>query len=183
VVKEHEIMEATLPEARSTSVPWWIVLLQGIAAVILGLLLLLEPGATIVSIVHVVGIYWLVSGVMSIVSIFVDSEMWGWKLLSGVVGILAGLFIVQHPLWSAVLIPTTLVIVIAVQGLIIGCVHLFMAFKHRSWGLGILGVLNVVLGLVLLGSPMGGVLALASVYGVLAIIGGAASIYTAFRAR
>jgi uncharacterized membrane protein HdeD (DUF308 family) len=43
--------------------------------------------------------------------------------------------------------------------------------------------LNVVLGLVLLGSPIGGVLALAALYGVLAIIGGAASIYAAFRMR
>jgi uncharacterized membrane protein HdeD (DUF308 family) len=133
-MKECDIMEATFPATRSASVPWWVVLLQGIAAVILGLLLLAEPGATVVSIVSVVGLYWLVGGILSIVSIFVDSEMWGWKLLSGLVGILAGLFIVQHPLWSALLIPTTLVIVIAVQGLIVGCVHVFMAFKHQSWG-------------------------------------------------
>jgi uncharacterized membrane protein HdeD (DUF308 family) len=178
-------MQATLPApaARIASIPWWVILLQGIAAVIVGLLLLTEPGATIVSIVQVVGIYWLVGGILSIVSIFVDSQLWGWKLLSGLVGVLAGLFIVQHPIWSAVFVPTTLVIVIAVQGLVTGGVHLFLAFKHRSLGLGALGGLNILLGLILLGSPMSGVLALASVYGVLSIIGGGISIYTAFRAR
>ena len=176
-------MYAAVPVPRSSTIPWWVILLQGIAALILGLLLLTEPGATTVAIVQVLGMYWLITGIFSVVSLFVDHDLWGWKLLSGIIGVLAGLFVLQHPLWSALLIPTTLVIVLGVQGLIIGAIHLFMAVKLSSWGLGILGALNLVLGLVLLGSPISAALALPFVYGVFAIGGGIASIFMAFRDR
>ena len=176
-------MYAAAPVPRNATIPWWAVLLQGIAAVILGLLLLTEPGATTVAIVQVLGIYWLVGGIFSVVSLFVDHELWGWKLISGIVGVLAGLFVIQHPLWSTVLIPTTLVFVLGVQGVIIGAIHVFVAVMLRNWGLGILGALNVVLGLVLLGSPISAAMALPFVYGAFALAGGAATIVMAFRGR
>ena len=40
------------------NIPWWVVLLQGIAAVILGLFLLAKPGMTMVVVVQLIGIYW-----------------------------------------------------------------------------------------------------------------------------
>src|SRR5262245_13303243 len=100
-------METTAPVPRATSSPWWLLLLQGIAAVILGLRLCAAPGATLVVLVQVLGMYWLVNGIFVLVSIFVDSSNWGLKLIGGIIGVLAGLAILQHPLWSAVMVPTT----------------------------------------------------------------------------
>jgi uncharacterized membrane protein HdeD (DUF308 family) len=79
-------------------VPWWLVLLEGIAAIILGLLLLTAPQATLLVLVQLLGIYWLVKGIFQIISIFIDSSRWGWKLFAGILGIVAGIIILGHPL-------------------------------------------------------------------------------------
>jgi len=163
--------------------PWWAVLVQGIFAIIIGILLLTYPGATTLVIVQFIGIYWLVSGIFSLVGIFMDRSMWGWKLFAGVIGILAGLAIMRHPLWSTFLLPTVLVIFLGIDGLIIGAVGIFAAFKGGGWAAGILGALSMLFGLILLFSPFIAALALPWIYGILGIVGGVAAIFAAFRQR
>ena len=69
---------------------WWLFLLQGIAGILLGLMLLTYPGATVVVLVTFLGFYWLFTGVMALVRVFVDRSVpWIWSLLIGIVGILA----------------------------------------------------------------------------------------------
>src|SRR6266481_525154 len=81
---------------------WWVFLLQGIAGIILGLMLITEPGATMVALTTVLGFYWLITGVLALVQVFVDrATPWVWSLLAGLVGILAGLFVLRHPLVAA----------------------------------------------------------------------------------
>ena len=163
--------------------PWWLVLLQGIVAVIVGLFLLTAPGATMVFLVLLMGYYWLISGIFSIVSIFIDKTQWGWKLFIGILGIIAGIIVIQHPLWSTLLVPTVAVIVIGIQGIIVGIVGLIMAFQGGGWGPGILGVLSILFGLVLLFNPVVGAVALPIVLGVFGVVGGVLAIIQAFRQR
>lgn len=158
-------------------------MLQGIAALILGFLLLLRPGMTTVLLVQFLGIYWFVSGIFGIISIFIDSEMWGWKLFAGILGIIAGIIIIQHPLWSPVIVGTTLAIILGIEGTIIGIINLVQAFKGAGWGIGILGVLSVIFGLILIFKPFAAALALPLVVGIFSIIGGIAAIVLAFRLR
>ena len=75
--------------AEEVGVPWWLVLIEGIALIILGLLLLANPAKTSVILVQVVGLYWFVAGIFKIISIFMDSSLWGWKLVAGILGIIA----------------------------------------------------------------------------------------------
>lgn len=173
----------TAIETESAVVPWWAVLLQGIAAIILGALLVSSPGMTTLILIQFLGIYWMVSGIFSIVGIFVNKEMWGWKLFSGILGIIAGIVILQHPLWSTIMIPTVLVIMLGVQGFIIGSISIFQAFKGGGWGVGILGALSMLFGLLLLFNPFLGALALPWLYGVFSIIGGIVATIYAFRLR
>jgi len=133
--------------------------------------------------VQFIGIYWLVSGIFSLVGIFMDRSMWGWKLFAGIIGILAGLTIMRHPLWSTFMLPTVLVIFLGIDGLIIGAVGIFAAFKGGGWAAGILGALSILFGLILLFSPLVAAFALPWVYGVLGIAGGIAAIFAAFRQR
>ena len=42
---------------------WWLFLLQGIAGVLLGLMLITAPGETLVALVTFLGFYWLITGV------------------------------------------------------------------------------------------------------------------------
>jgi len=163
--------------------PWWVVLVQGIFSIIIGLLLLSYPGASTLVIVQFIGMYWLISGIFSIIKMFIDPSLWGLKLFAGLIGILAGVSIVQHPLWSSIMLPTFLVIFLGIDGLIIGVVGLIEAFKGGGWATGILGGLSVLFGLLLLGSPLLAALTLPWIYGVLGLVGGISAIFVAFQQR
>ena len=107
-------------------------------SVIIGLFLLTAPGITLLFLVQVAGFFWLIGGVLRTVSIFVDSSLWGWKLLGGIIGILAGIVVLQHPLWSTLLVPAVYVIILGIQGLIVGGTILVMAFRGGGCGAGTL---------------------------------------------
>ena len=169
--------------APEKDVPWWLVLLEGIFAIIIGIMLLSKPGMTTTVLVQVLGIYWFIAGILSIVGIFVDHTAWGWKLFVGILGIIAGLLIIRHPLWSAVLVPTTLIIVLGIEGLIIGGINIVRAFRGAGWGVGILGALSIIFGIVLLANPVLGAAALPWVLGIFGIVGGIVAIIAAFRMR
>jgi uncharacterized membrane protein HdeD (DUF308 family) len=163
---------------------WWVFLLQGLAGIVLGLMLLSEPGATMVALTTFLGFYWLIIGVLALVRVFVDrSTPWIWSLLSGIVGILAGLFVLRHPLIAALTVPTILVIILGVQGLVMGVIEIIAGFKGGGVGSFILGAISVLIGLLLLGSPVAAAFAVPLVFGVLLLIQGVASIVLAFRVR
>jgi uncharacterized membrane protein HdeD (DUF308 family) len=152
--------------------PWWVTLAAGIAMIFVGLLLLAAPGATSAVLIQLLGWYWLVDGIIRLVSIFVDRSGWGWKLAMGILGIILGIAVIQHPLWSTVLIPTTLIFMVGFLGIAIGILQIIAAFRGAGWGAGILGVVSVMLGLILIVNPLPGVVALPFVLGFLALAGG-----------
>ena len=174
---------AQVSRGDSQGVPWWLVLLEGIALIILGALLLLKPGMTTIVFVQFLGIYWLVAGIFKIISIFLDRSMWGWKLFAGILGIIAGIIVLQHPVWSPFVVGATLIIILGIQGLIYGAIGLFQAFKGAGWGVGILGAVSILFGIYLLANLQAATLVLPWVVGVLAIVGGIAAIVVAFRIR
>jgi uncharacterized membrane protein HdeD (DUF308 family) len=163
---------------------WWLFLLQGVAGIILGLMFITDPGATTIVTVTFLGFYWLIMGVLALVRMFVDRSLpWIWSLLTGIVGILAGVFVLRHPLLAAIAVPTTIVIVLGIQGLIMGVLEIVGAFKGGGIGGFILGVIYALVGLLLLGSPLSAALAVPLVFGILLLVQGAASIVLAFRAK
>ena len=172
---------ALLPQKSSI---WWLFLLQGFAGIILGLMLVTQPGATIVALTTFLGFYWLITGLLGLVQVFVDrSTPWIWSLLSGLVGVLAGLFVLRHPLVAALTVPTVIVIILGIQGLAMGVLQIIGGFKGGGIGPFILGGINVLVGILLLGSPIAAALAVPIVFGVLLLIQGAGLIILAFRAR
>jgi uncharacterized membrane protein HdeD (DUF308 family) len=183
LLEEKNQMTAVAQTAENKYYPWWLVLLQGIAAIVIGLLLIAQPYGTLAFLVLFLGIYWFISGIFSIISIFLDHTMWGWKLFTGILGIIAGLIVMQHPLWSSILVPATLVIILGIEGIIIGCVNLFAAFKGSGWGVGILGVLSIIFGILLLLNPLVATLVVPFVLGGLGVVGGVIAIYMAFRLK
>jgi uncharacterized membrane protein HdeD (DUF308 family) len=164
-------------------IPWWLLLLEGIALIILGLLWISKPGMTTEIVVLLLGIYWLVAGIFKLISIFLDHSMWGWKLFAGILGIIAGIIVIQHPLWSTWIIGTTLIIILGIVGIIYGGIGIYQAFKGAGWGTGILGALSVLIGLVLLFNVWVFTLSLPLVLGILSIVGGIVAIVLAFRQK
>ncbi len=176
-------MTTTAQQVEESGAPWWLILIEGIALIILGLLFMTNTAATTIIFIQVLGIYWLIKGILSIVAIFIDSSQWGWKLVIGIIGILAGIIILQHPLWSPLVVGSTLIIILGIQGLIIGVVEIIQAFQGAGWGSAILGILSIIIGIWLLANIGAATLALPWAVGLLAIIGGIVAIVAAFRVK
>jgi uncharacterized membrane protein HdeD (DUF308 family) len=173
---------ASLPLQQSNI--WWVFLLQGIAAILLGLMLLTAPGATLVVFVTFLGLYWLITGVLALVRVFVDRSVpWIWSLLIGIVGIVAGIFVVKHPLLAALTVPTALIIILGILGLVMGVLEIIGGLTGGGIGSFILGVINVLVGLLLLSSPVAAALAVPLIFGVLLLMQGVALMIWAFRIR
>ena len=63
----------------------------------------------------------MITGVLALVRVFVDRSVpWIWSLLIGIVGILTGIFVLNHPLLAMVVVPAVLVVILGVEGLIMG---------------------------------------------------------------
>jgi uncharacterized membrane protein HdeD (DUF308 family) len=163
---------------------WWIALLQGISAIIIGALLVAEPAETFLALLPLLGIYWLVIGILSLVRIFIDRSVpWILSLLTGVIGVLAGVAVLRHPMIAAIMIPTVLVIVLGVQGLVMGILEIVEGFRGGGAWSFILGVINILVGVLLLARPMAAALAVPLVFGILLLVQGLFLLIWAFRVR
>jgi uncharacterized membrane protein HdeD (DUF308 family) len=167
----------------SLATPWWLVLLEGIAALLIGILLLTQTGVTLFTLIVFVGVYWFVTGILDLVMLFVDRSQWGWKLFSGIVGILAGLVVIRHPLWATVLIPTTLVWLLGIMGIVIGIVAFVRAFMGGGWASAILGLISILLGGLLLFNTVFATVVLVYAVAIWAIVGGLFAIVGSFLLR
>ncbi len=146
--------------------PWWIVLVEGIFALIFGILLITAPGSTSLFLVTVLGFYWLIRGIFSIIEIFIPNTgtHWGWLLFMGILGIIAGMVVLRNLVYATAVVATFVIVFLAVDGLIMGIMGLIRAFTGGGWGPGILGILTIIIAIFLFTNLLGAVLALPIVY-------------------
>jgi uncharacterized membrane protein HdeD (DUF308 family) len=168
---------------RGEALPWWLVLVEGIVVALLGLLLLVAPGASLSFLVLLLGIYLFIAGIFRIIGIFIDSSSWGWKLAAGILCLVAGLAILSNPLWSATLVSTWLVILVGFLAILQGGAGLVVAIQGGGWGMGALSVLGILLGLFLVINPLIGVATLTLILAIFMLIGGVGAMLQAFRIR
>jgi len=169
-------------KAEAQLVPWWLVFLEGLVALGIGIYFITNPLLTIIYLVRILGIYWLITGILTLIHLFTDRSNMIWKLISGIVGILAGLAVIGYPLLSALIVPATYIMLMGVLGICSGAISLFWALK-TGWGAAIMGVLSIIFGLLLLGSPFIGAVLLVYFLAVLGIVGGIATMFLAFKMR
>jgi uncharacterized membrane protein HdeD (DUF308 family) len=168
---------------RGEGLPWGLVLVEGIVVALLGLILLVAPGASLVFLVWLLGIYLLIAGIFRIVGIFLDASSWGWKLAAGILCLIAGLAILSNPLWSTTLASTWLVILVGFLAMLQGAAGLIVAFQGGGWGMGALSVLGILFGLFLVINPLIGVATLTFILAIVMLIGGVGAVVQAFRMR
>lgn len=173
----------------TTARPWGFLLIEGFMLVIIGAILLWAPAKTQVNtfliLVNLLGIYWIVRGVLDLVHMFTDHTGWGWKLIMGLISIIAGTYIVSYPIAAAVVLPQVFVLILGIWAFLQGIVALILAFRGGGWGVGILGVIGIVFGIILMvnyGVPGMG-LAMIWAAAVWAFVGGIMLIFQAFRQR
>ncbi len=169
--------------AAISGMPWWLVLIWGILAFIIGIALVTSPLITIFYLILFLGIYWFVGGIFTIVSLFKDHSNMGWKIFLGVISIIAGIVIMTYPLYSSVIVLTVLVFCVGFFGILIGFTKLFEAVKCRDAGAGILGILSIIFGIIILIYPYAAAFVLPWIVGIIAIIAGISAILVSFQVK
>jgi uncharacterized membrane protein HdeD (DUF308 family) len=168
---------------KAVSKYWWVFALRGIIAITFGLAALLWPALTLGVMVLLFGFFALLEGLLTVVTSFgKGEEKGGWTLLlEGLVGLLVCVIVLLGTSIGSMLWPKVaavmLVYYIAGWAMLAGLIKIITAFRIRSevkgeWMLGLSGLVSLVVGLILFVRPGTGVLAVAWLIGILAIIVG-----------
>jgi uncharacterized membrane protein HdeD (DUF308 family) len=163
---------------------WWLLLLRGILAVVLGLIAFFDPGITLLTLIYIFAFYAIFDGVTAITFAFRERahNSWGWLLIEGLVSIIAGILAFTYPGETAIVF----LYIIAAWALITGLMELVAAFVVHStisWGLALGGLISIVLAIVLFRSPISGILSILWVIGIYGVVFGIGIIIDAFRLR
>jgi uncharacterized membrane protein HdeD (DUF308 family) len=166
---------------------WWALALRALAALLLGIIAITMPGATLAAIVIVFGIYALTDGLLAIVAAvrgFRKKDRWGAMLVEGLVGVLAGSIALFSPGIGAL----ALTYLVAAWALATGALEIAAAIRLRKeitgeWLLLIAGLLSIVLAVLVALFPGTGALMLVWWLGAYALAYGAVSLLLAFRVR
>ena len=170
---------------------WWLTMIRGVAALGLGIGLAVWPESTTEALLRFMALYWLSSGVMSLLRAFHGGRRGrGLFLVTGLVGIFGGIFVLVHPRLTDSVSYATLAFMFGIAVILTGLLHIFGGFRTstgigRRWSAGsfFLGVVEVVLGLVVMaspGDPSRITYALATIW---ALVGGGGLIADAIRLR
>jgi uncharacterized membrane protein HdeD (DUF308 family) len=182
-IMAEEIPQTDLMLSDQNLFPWWLLLLWGIFTLLIGGLFLFNPGQTMEFLIIFLGAYWLVGGLFTIASLFVDRSFMGWKIFLSVINILAGILILVYPLYAAIFAFGFLIIFIGFWSLFIGVAHIYRAYTAKDAGNGVLGIISIIFGLLLLVNTIAAIVMLPYVIGGFALVSGIASIYVAFTAK
>ena len=165
---------------------WWAIALRGVLGILFGIIALVLPGPTMLSLVLVFAAYLLVDGVLAIVAAVRaarEHNKWGWLTFEGIVNIVTALVMVVFPA-GAVLAFVILVAVWALLtgGLMIGAAIRLKGDHGRGW-LIFGGIVSIIYGVLLLIAPLIGALVLTWWLGAYALVFGVALLVLAFKLR
>lgn len=181
----------TIKRVKKAARHWWVVLVQGLLFLILGVVFVMSPGDTLKTLIQILAIYWLLSGALTIVSSTIGeykgSRAWGF--LAGLVSLAAGIFMLAYP-YFAEFTTVFLVYIFAFASILYGILQIIEgsnvrknAGKDWAWGNLLLGIFNIFFGLMLFIFPLAAAIAYVWVAGIMAIIGGLALLWTAYRLK
>jgi uncharacterized membrane protein HdeD (DUF308 family) len=165
---------------------WWAIVVRGVIAILFGLAALFVTFATLRALELVFAAYLLVDGVFAIVAAVraaTHHARWGWLILEGIVGILAGLIAFAFPGMTILF----LVILTAVWAVVSGVFMAASAFRlhatHGRWWLLFSGLVSIAWGVLLYLFPAAGAVVLTWWLGGYAIVFGVMLLVLGFRLR
>jgi len=173
---------------------WWVFALRGLITIAFGFAALLWPALTIGVMVLLFGFFALFEGLLTILTSFgKGDEKGGWTLLlEGVVGLLVCVIVLLGTSIGSILWPKVaavmLVYYIAGWAILAGLFKIITAIRIRAevkgeWALGLSGLISILVGLILILRPGTGVLAVAWLIGIFAIILGIFELFLGLKFR
>lgn len=152
---------------------WWVPVVRGIAAILFGVIAMVQPSISLLALVAVWGVYAITDGVFNLVLATRAGRAgarWGWYLFEGLVSIAAGVTAFVYPGMTAMV----LLYLIAAWAIVTGIAEIAAAIHLRrvvsgEWMLAVSGVLSIAFGALLFAYPRSGALAVVWLIGLYAI--------------
>ena len=157
---------------------WWLVLLAGVAAVVLGLLLLFRPFDSLVAMAWLLGLFLIVSGIAGLFAAHRKDYGAGLAVVSLVIGIVL-------VAWPDITVQA-LAVIAGIGFIARGILRSAIAFVERgeSWGLLlVVGILGIGLGIAIMVWPDATVAVIGVVAGIGALITGISEIAVSLELR
>jgi len=181
-----DIRSEQRPLATLLAQNWWAIAIRGVLGIGFGLVALLLPGATMLSLVLLFAAYAFVDGVFGLVSAFRAArqhERWGYLTLEALVNIATAAIALAWPGITVV----AFVLLVAVWAIMSGVLMLAAAIElqlpeGRGW-LVLGGLASVIYGGLLIAAPLLGAVVLTWWLGAYAIVFGVSLLVLAFRLR
>ncbi|MBF6096629.1 HdeD family acid-resistance protein [Nocardia cyriacigeorgica] len=165
---------------------WQSILVTGLLSVVLGVLILVWPGKTLLVAGIIFGIYLVVSGLLQLVAAFAAPASAGMRVLyfiSGVLSIVIGVFCFRDELASILLLGLWIGIGWLFRGVAVTMAAISEpGLPGRGWQ-GFFGVITAIAGVVLIIWPVESVATLAWVAGIWLVVLGVMEMITAFGVR
>ena len=166
---------------------WWLFTLRGIFAIVFGLLALIYPGPTMLSLVILFSAYMLVDGIFGIISavraIRRKEDRWGLLIFEGLIDIAVGILAF---LWPGITV-VAFVLLVGAWAIVTGAVMTAAGFRlnvsHGRWWLALSGVLSLAFGTLLVIIPLIGAVVLTWWIGAYALAFGVALVIFSFKLR
>ena len=164
---------------------WWTLVLRGVLSIAFGILAIRLPGAAVMALVVIFGVYAIAEGLASL-SMFLSPVSEGsWLVgVSGVISIAAGIITLVWPGITAVV----LFYVIAFWAIVLGVIELVAAIRYShelegEWAYVLSGLLWIAFGVIVIGWPGLGVVAMLALIATTAILRGVMEIIAGARLR
>ncbi len=163
---------------------WGLIVVLGVLSVILGLLAIAYPGATIVTISIFFAAWLFVSGIFYLISSFTRDGDTGSRVLSAILGVLSiivGWALLRTPFQSV----EVFIFVIGIFFLIQGVMTFIGAFARkagRNWGIAS-GLLGIIAGIIVLTYPISSAVTLALIAGIWLVILGVMQVVAGIQLR
>lgn len=168
---------------------WWYPVVRGLVAVVVGVIVMANPTASVLFLVRVVGVFVAIDGIVGVVDGIrlrrVAGGGSGWRVTIGVLGLLAGVVLL---VWPGATVGI-LTIVIGAWAVVAGILATVAAASLRrvpgsGWGWGLFwGLATVAFGLALIVWPDSSVAVLAWVIGLYAVLSGVVLVIAGFALR
>lgn len=138
---------------------WWISLIVGIICIGLGIMCLMAPGATFITLTIFFIAAFLVNGIFDISFAVTNRENhdgWGWILAIGIIDIIFGLILLFNPAIAPVVLAYFIAFWLMFQSFwSIGVSIDLKRYRNSGWGwLLALSIVGLILSIILLAQPV-----------------------------
>ncbi len=162
-----------LTAAEAGELKWvqWTLPIVGVLSVAAGVVVLAKPAGSLTTLAVVAGIFVLIDGGFELAaSLRRSTESRGFVALLGVLSVVVGVLLIRHPIGGVLAVALLLGIWLIAVG-VIRFIAAFDGAPHPVWR-GLVGVIEVIAGIVIVSAPSIGFATLALLVGISFIVNG-----------